>query len=78
MLIVDVTQKIATELAEVEFTMRPSESKRWCESMAVVWDRSQCEIRYMVNEKKGEKVHVCYHAVRIEQIEEKFRKEFNL
>jgi hypothetical protein len=35
-LIVDVLQKKATEIAEIEFSKRAAESKRWCESMTVI------------------------------------------
>ena len=72
-LIVDVSLKIATKLAEVELWS----SKRWCESMAVVHDRSKSEIKYLVTEMEGDKINVCFHAVEIAEIEEKFKKDLS-
>jgi hypothetical protein len=35
-LVVDISKKMAVELVQVDFDMRPADSKRWCESMTVV------------------------------------------
>jgi hypothetical protein len=76
-LVVDVSQNKAVELSQIEFGMRPAESKRWCESMTVVYDKSKSQIKYLVTEKIGEKIQVCYHSVDMALIKKKFKKEFN-
>jgi hypothetical protein len=45
--------------------------------MAVVHDRSKSEIKYLVTEMEGDKINVCFHAVEIAEIEEKFKKDLS-